>query len=221
MSIEEVHILASDEGAAQYISQKTGLDYERVLRIYRFGQPWPLGLSDAWDFSRQATGAGVDVFSAMAALAPLMDMTIEEKRAKLEALEQMIARGDQPSQELNSELEAELGSPVLDEHIEKVANLANEPTEVIHQVFGGFFAVLNRMSELTQELIDKQLRGKEEFERQESVAKIQRRQEKKKWSKLSGSNGSADHGAGGRPGARASPSLIQDPDQEGACQIEF
>ena len=154
MSIEEVRTLASDEGFAQYISQQTGLDYDRVLRIYRLGQPWPLTGSDAWDFSRQATEAGVDVTSAMAALAPLIDMTIEEKRAKLEALEQMVARGDQPSQEQLSALDAEFDNPVLFEHFEEVANLTNEPTEVIRQVFEGILAVLKRVIALTKELIE-------------------------------------------------------------------
>lgn len=158
MSIEEVRTLASDEGSAQYISQQTGLDYDRVLRIYRLGQPWPLLDGDEWNFGRQAEEAGVDVFSAMAALAPLIEMTVEAKRAKLEALEQMISRGNHPSQEQISELDAEFDNTVLSEHVEKVANLTNEPTEVIHQVFKGILARLNRMSALVQELIDKRLR---------------------------------------------------------------
>ena len=158
MSIEEVRTLASDEGSAQYISQQTGLDYDRVLRIYRLGQPWPLTGSDAWDFSRQAKEAGVDVGSCMAALAPLIDMTIEEKRAKREALEQMVARGNQPSQEQITEVDAEFDNPVLFEHLEKVANLTNEPIEVIHQVFEGSLAVLKRVIALIKELIEKQQR---------------------------------------------------------------
>ena len=90
----------------------------------------------------------------MAALAPLIDMTIEEKRAKREALEQMVARGNQPSQEQITEVDAEFDNPVLFEHLEKVANLTNEPTEVIHQVFEGYLAVLKRVNELTQEFIE-------------------------------------------------------------------
>jgi hypothetical protein len=160
MSIEEFRILESDEGSARYISQQTGLDYDRVLRIYRLGEPWPFRDGDEWNFGRQAEEAGVDVFSAMAALAPLIEMTVEEKRVKLEALEQMVARGDQPSQEQLSKLDAELGNPVLFAHLEKVATLTNEPIDVVQQIFRGILAVLNRMSELTQELIDKRLKGK-------------------------------------------------------------
>jgi hypothetical protein len=92
MSIEEFRTLESDEGSARYISQQTGLEYDRVLRIYRLGQPWPFLDGDEWDFGRQAEEAGVDIYSAMAALAPLIEMTVNEKQAKLEALEQMIAR---------------------------------------------------------------------------------------------------------------------------------
>ena len=158
MSIDEFRTLQSDEGAAQFIAQRTGLSYERVLRIYRLGEPWPLGGGEEWNFGRQATEAGTDVYSVMAALAPLIEMTIDEKRTKLEALEQMVARGDQPSPEQLTELDAEFGNPVLFEHFEKVANLTNEPTEVIHQVFGGILAILRRLSELTQELIETRLR---------------------------------------------------------------
>ncbi len=154
MSIDEFRTLQSDEGAAQFIAQRTGLSYERVLRIYRLGNPWPLGGGEEWNFGRQATEAGTDVYSVMAALAPLMDMAIEEKRAKLDALEQMVARGNQPSPEQLTELDAEFGNPELREHVEKVANLTNESTEVIHQVYEGFLAVFRRLNELTQEVIE-------------------------------------------------------------------
>jgi len=59
-------------------------------------------------------------------------------------------------------MDAEFDNPVLFEHIEKVTNLTNEPTEVIHPVFEGILAVFNRLSELTQELIDKRLSEKED-----------------------------------------------------------
>jgi hypothetical protein len=56
-----------------------------------------------------------------------------------------------------------MSDPVLFEHLEKIANLTNEPTEVIEQVLQGIFAKLKRMSELNQELIDSRLRGEEDL----------------------------------------------------------
>jgi len=89
----------------------------------------------------------------MAALAELVEMEVSEKEAKLEAFEQMVARGEYPTTEQTAELDKQFTNSMVDAHIEKVSNLTKEPEEVIQKVFGGVLAHLRRIAELTREML--------------------------------------------------------------------
>ncbi len=146
---DEMEKLKTEEGAAQFITEVTRLPYERVLRIYRLGQPWPLrGEGQGWDFGRQAEAMGIDPFAYMAGIAPLIEMEVEQQQAKREVWEQSLSRGEIPDPI------PELENPIVDKHLEKVANITNEPLEIVQEVFRGILAHLRRFSDLTGKLIE-------------------------------------------------------------------
>ena len=94
---DEMEKLKTEEGAAQFITEVTRLPYERVFRIYRLGQPLPLG-GEEWNFGRQAEAMGIDPLAYMAGIAPLLEMEVEQRQAKLEAFEQSRSRSEIPDQ---------------------------------------------------------------------------------------------------------------------------
>ncbi len=146
MGMDEFKELLTDEGTVRFIAQHTRLDAERVARIYRLGSPWPLG-GEELDFGRQAEEAGLDVCSYMASMAPLLDLDVEQMKAKLEAFEQALARGESPDPI------PELENPILAEHLERVTSITNEPRDVVDAVFDGLLARLMRLGELARSII--------------------------------------------------------------------
>ena len=104
------------------------------------------------DFGSQAERVGVDFYTYMAGIAPLLDLDIEDKRAKLQAFEEALAQGKTP------EPIPELENPILLKHIDKVANISNESGETIWTVCGGVLAHLRRVSDLTQRIIEQKLK---------------------------------------------------------------
>lgn len=156
---EEFEKLKSEEGVAAFIAEKSGLDYERVLRIYRLGLPWPLTDDPAWDFGRQAAETGTDVITCMVSLAPLIDMGIAETQAQITRFEEKVARGEPFSQGEQEEFTELMNrGSVLYRHMESVSDLSGEPHEIVVMVFEGIVAVLNRMNELIGEAIERKRR---------------------------------------------------------------
>ncbi len=145
--LAELRRLLSREGTISYIAEETGLSTQQVSRIYDLGQPWPLGGKEL-DFASQAERAGVDLYTYMAGIAPLLDLDFEEKSAKLQAVEEALAQGETP------EPIPELENPILSEHVQKVGNISNEPDEVVWEVVGGIIAHMGRVGDLTKRIIE-------------------------------------------------------------------
>ena len=143
---DEVKALGTDEGAARFIALHTGLSYDRVLHIYRLGEPWLAGFGEGeLDFEQRAKEVGVDLYTYMAGIAPLVNLDIEKKEAKLEAYKEALKRGETPDPI------PELDNPALNAHLEKVATITGEPLEVIRAVCGGVIDLCSRVTELAQQ----------------------------------------------------------------------
>jgi hypothetical protein len=147
MSEEEFRVLSTEAGAVQFIAAHTGLPGDRVVRIYRLGQPWPL-FGEGWDLGRQAEEAGIDPIRYLIGLSPLINFLGERAEAQLAAGGAALARGEAP--EPCPELEF---PPEVQAHHETVANLTGESIDTVRTVLGGIIAWLLRLNELVAEEI--------------------------------------------------------------------
>src|SRR2546422_10282499 len=92
MNETELSDLMTAPGFFRFLAQQVKLDPEEVKRIYRLGTPWGLWPPDL-DLSYETAEAGVDGFTYLAALQPLLDMDTEEREAPLAAYEATLAGG--------------------------------------------------------------------------------------------------------------------------------
>src|SRR5437660_12657440 len=92
MNETELGDLMTAPGFFRFLAQQAKLDPEEVKRIYLLGMPWGLWPPDL-DISHEAAEAGVDVFTYLAALQPLLDMDAKAKEAQLAAYEATLAGG--------------------------------------------------------------------------------------------------------------------------------
>jgi len=139
MSVGEFRRLLTEDGRTEVIANHTGLDPERVKRIDRLGQPWPLGLPDG--LGQECANEGINRVEALAALNPLLDMELAEREAK---------GGDvEPN-------------PAVAEYIEKVGSLSGEEEETIWRVFGGVLEYYKRLNALVKEEAERRGRAYEQ-----------------------------------------------------------
>src|SRR2546426_459091 len=114
--------------------------------------------------SHEAAEAGVDVFTYLAALQPLLDMDTQEKEAQLAAYEATLTGGEttQPI-------------PAVRAHVEKVAALSGEDEETICSLLHALYAYRQRVGQLSIEKVGQfTSRHKMEQEKAASIAKLQR-----------------------------------------------
>src|SRR2546428_13323529 len=93
MNETELSDLMTAPGFFRFLAQQVKLDPEEVKRIYRLGTPWGLRPPDL-DFSYETTQAGVDEFTYLARLQPLLAMVTKEEETQLAASEGTPARGE-------------------------------------------------------------------------------------------------------------------------------
>ena len=93
MNETELSDLMTAPGFFRFLAQEVKLDPEEVKRIYRLGTPWGLWPPDL-DLSYETAEAGVDVFTYLAALQPLLDMDTKEKESQLAAYEATLTGGE-------------------------------------------------------------------------------------------------------------------------------
>jgi hypothetical protein len=137
----ELYELMTVHGFYRYLGQQAHLPTEQVKKIYLLGRPWGVWPPDI-DISREAAEAGVDVFTYLAALQPLMAMDTQEKETQLVAYEMMLVKED------NSESSSATGK-----RVEKVAALATEKKQTICDVLHALYAYRKRVGALSVEKI--------------------------------------------------------------------
>src|SRR2546425_409047 len=80
MNEAELSELLTAPGFFRFLAQQAKLAAEEVKRIYLLGRPWGLWPPDL-DLNREAAETGIDVYTYLAALQPLLDMDTTQKEA--------------------------------------------------------------------------------------------------------------------------------------------
>ncbi len=162
MNETELSELLTAPGFFRFLAQQAKLSPEEVKRIYLRGRPWGLWPPDL-DLSREAAETGVDVFTYLAALQPLLDMDTQEKEAQLAAYEATLTVGEttQPI-------------PVVRAHVEKVAALSGEDEETICSLLHALYAYRQRVGQLSIQKVGESSKLKMEQDKAAAIAKLQR-----------------------------------------------
>jgi len=162
MNETELSELLTAPGFFRFLAQQAKLSPEEVKRIYLRGRPWGLWPPDL-DLSREAAETGVDVFTYLAALQPLLDMDTQEKEAQLAAYEATLTVGEttQPI-------------PVVRAHVEKVAALSGEDEETICSLLHALYAYRQRVGQLSIQKVGELSKLKMEQDKAAAIAKLQR-----------------------------------------------
>src|SRR3989442_15073681 len=162
MNETELGDLMTAPGFFRFLAQQAKLDPEEVRRIYLLGMPWGLWPPDL-DISHEAAEAGVDVFTYLAALQPLLDMDTQEKEAQLAAYEATLTGGE-PTK------------PILAvrAHVEKVAALSGEDEETICNLLHALYAYRQRDGQLSIVMVHQSSKLKMEQDKAAAIAKLQR-----------------------------------------------
>jgi len=162
MNETELSELLTAPGFFRFLAQQAKLSPEEVKRIYLLGMPWGLWPPDL-DISHEAAEAGVDVFTYLAALQPLLDMDTQEKEAQLAAYEATLTGGEttQPI-------------PAVRAHVEKVAVLSGEDEETICSLLHALYAYRQRVGQLSIQKVVESSRLKMEQDKAAAIAKLQR-----------------------------------------------
>ena len=162
MNETELSELLTAPGFFRFLAQQAKLSPEEVKRIYLRGRPWGLWPPDL-DLSREAAETGVDVFTYLAALQPLLDMDTKQKEAQLAAYEATLTVGEttQPI-------------PVVRAHVEKVAALSGEDEETICSLLHALYAYRQRVGQLSIQKVVESSKLKMEQDKAAAIAKLQR-----------------------------------------------
>ena len=162
MNETELSELLTAPGFFRFLAQQAKLSPEEVKRIYLRGRPWGLWPPDL-DLSREAAETGVDVFTYLAALQPLLDMDTQEKEAQLAAYEATLTGGEttQPI-------------PAVRAHVEKVAALSGEDEETICSLLHALYAYRQRVGQLSIQKVVESSKLKMEQDKAAAIAKLQR-----------------------------------------------
>ncbi len=123
----ELFELMTVHGFYRFLGQQARLSTEDVRKIYLLGRPWGVWPPDI-DISREAADVGIDVFTYLAALQPLVTMDTQQKENELVAYERTLTVNggvDSPSATRN--------------HVEKVATLSTEKKQTICNVLHALY----------------------------------------------------------------------------------
>lgn len=162
MNETELSELLTAPGFFRFLAQQAKLAAEEVKRIYLLGRPWGLWPPDL-DLSREAAETGVDVFTYLAALQPLLDMDTTQKEAQLVAYEATLSGGEttQPI-------------PAVRAYVEKVAALSGEDEETICSILHALYAYRQRVGQLSIQKVGELSKHKIEQDKAAAIAKLQR-----------------------------------------------
>ncbi len=162
MDETELIELLTAPGFFRFLAQQANLDPEVVRRIYLHGRPWGLWPPDL-DLSHEAAEAGVDVFTYLAALQPLLDMDTQENEAQLAAYEATLTGGEtaQPI-------------PAVRAHVEKVAALTGEDEQTVCSILHALYVYRQRVGQLSIQKVGESSKLKKEQDKAASIAQLQR-----------------------------------------------
>ncbi|TAL11842.1 MAG: hypothetical protein EPO02_03270 [Nitrospirae bacterium] len=162
MDEAELSELLTAPGFFRFLAEQAKLDVEDIKRIYLLGRPWGLWPPDL-DISHEAAETGVDVFTYLAALQPLLDMDAEEKEAQLAAYEATLTGG-----------ESTLLSPAVRVQVEKVAALSREDEATICRILHALYAYRQRVGRLSIQKVGESSKHRMEQDQAAAIAKLQR-----------------------------------------------
>ena len=162
MNETELSELMTVSGFFGFLAQQARLSPDKVKQIYMRGRPWGLWPPDL-DLSREATEAGVDVFTYLAALQPLLDMDTKQKEAQLAAYEATLT-GSETSQPI----------PAVRARVEKVAASLGEHEETICSLLHALYAYRQRVGQLSVQRVGELSKHKMEQKKAASIEKLQR-----------------------------------------------
>jgi hypothetical protein len=162
MDETELSELLTAPGFFRFLAQQAKLDSEEIKRIYMLGRPWGLWPPDL-DISHEAAEVGVDVFTYLAALQPLLDMDAKEKEAQLAAYEATLTGGE------TTQL-----IPAVRAQVEKVAALSREDEATICRILHALYAYRQRVGRLSIQKVGESSRHKMEQGQAAAIAKLQR-----------------------------------------------
>src|SRR5437660_9919412 len=162
MNETELGDLMTAPGFFRFLAQQAKLDPEEVKRIYLLGMPWGLWPPDL-DISHEAAEAGVDVFTYLAALQPLLDMDRKEKEAQLASYEATLTGGE-PTEPI----------PAVREYVEQVAALSGEDEVTICSLLHALYAYRQRVGQLSRQKVVESSKLKMEQDKAAAIAKLQR-----------------------------------------------
>jgi hypothetical protein len=162
MNEAELRELMTVSGFFGFLAQQAKLNLDEVKQIYMHGRPWGLWPPDL-DLSHEAAETGVDVFTYLAALQPLLDMDTKQKEAQLAAYEATLTGGEttQPI-------------PAVRAHVEKVAALSGEDEETICCILHALYAYRQRVGQLSIQKVGELSKRKMEQDKAAAIAKLQR-----------------------------------------------
>lgn len=162
MDEAELSELMTASGFFRFLAQQAKLDAEEVKRIYLLGRPWGLWPPDL-DVSREAAEAGVDVFTYLAALQPLLDMDTQEKEAQLAVYEVTLTGGA-----------AAQSIPAVRAQVEKVAALSRVDEATICRVFHALYAYRQQVGRLSIQRVGESSKHKVAHDQAAAIEKLQR-----------------------------------------------
>jgi len=162
MNEAELSELLTAPGFFRFLAQHAKLAAEEVKRIYLLGRPWGLWPPDL-DLNREAAETGVDVYTYLAALQPLLDMDTTQKEAQLAVYEATLSGGEttQPI-------------PAVRAYVEKVAALSGEDEETICSLLHALYAYRQRVGQLSIQKVGELSKHKIEQDKAAAIAKLQR-----------------------------------------------
>ena len=162
MNETELSELLTAPGFFRFLAQQAKLTAEEVKRIYLLGRPWGLWPPDL-DLNREAAETGIDVYTYLAALQPLLDMDTTQKEAHLAVYEATLSGGEttQPV-------------PAVRAYVEKVAALSGEDEETICSLLHALYAYRQRVGQLSIQKVGELSKHKIEQDKAAAIAKLQR-----------------------------------------------
>ena len=162
MNEAELSELLTAPGFFRFLAQQAKLTAEEVKRIYLLGRPWGLWPPDL-DLNREAAETGIDVYTYLAALQPLLDMDTTQKEAQLAVYEATLSGGEttQPI-------------PAVRAYVEKVAALSGEDEETICSLLHALYAYRQRVGQLSIQKVGELSKHKIEQDKAAAIAKLQR-----------------------------------------------
>src|SRR5712692_6798107 len=162
MNETELRELMTVSGFFGFLAQQAKMNHDEAKQIYMHGRPWGLWPPDL-DLSREAAETGVDVFTYLAALQPLLDMDTKQQEAQLAAYETTLTGGEttQPI-------------PAVRAYVEKVAALSGEDEATICRILHALYAYRQLVGRLSIQKVDESSKHKMEQGKAAAVAKLQR-----------------------------------------------